>query len=241
MAGPIGPRALRRGDVSDETLDAKRALLRHALDLCEGNHLEAIGLLAGCSFELAFAAADNAGPPQNTRPRDPWARGPWDVAIGDVILQPTGRLLEALSCAFAEESANFKKWSGEHLLLVQQHLEAAACLFGFAVGDRLAEVTLRGADRDGTPLAREEFDQAKFDRLVRDIHGRALRSQRGHLRGADLVFAAYLQFIGDIAATDDELAEQLADDAARSLRGLAAHIRELAGRNEPMAHASPQE
>ena len=180
----VGPRGLRRGTTSAAVQRERRALIASALTTSSGSWSSAVGLLVGCIEELVFRGADKAGPPEDTRPAPIGGAGAWRRAIGDAVLQPTSRVLRLVALRLAAEAENVARWSGEHIDIVQARISEASCLFGDEVADAISKEELRGQDRDGKPMSREEFDEELFERRVRELVGRAIRCQPDGIVGA---------------------------------------------------------
>lgn len=207
--GRVGPRGLRRGAVSAEAQRARRGVMDAAVEASGGDRAAAIGMLAGCLYELVFRHADAAGPPQESRP----TQGATYRGIGGIVLQATSRVLKAVSQEFREEARRFENWTGEHIDDVQARIAEAAHLFGVDVAKQVVDTKLRIDGRDGQPVTRDEFDEESFERRVHELHGKALRyPDGGPVGGLYMVLEVVRRFIDDLresgnsAAVDEALA-----------------------------------
>ena len=205
--GRLGPRDLRKGDVPAEQHETRDALIATALDAHDGDPSAALGVLAGAAYEVAFRIAEKEGPPSPSRP----AHGAWLAALGDLVFQPTSRILDVLATFFGVESENFRKWNGEHLDMLRERIRDAAYLFGADVTKQVRSLEARKPEQQCQPMSREEFDDAMFERRVREMHGRAWRCQpHGSNGGAQVLYFALREMLGDLADEDGQAAASFA-------------------------------
>lgn len=218
--GRLGPRGLRRGAMTPEQRSVRDEIITIAKAACEGNPARALGLLAGCVYELAFRISDAEGPPDPARR----VHGAVATVVGSIVFQPTSAILAKVSTYFSVEAANFLKWKGEHVEIVRDRIGEAAHQLGVDLGDDVLSAEARAPENEGQPVTEAEFDEVLFRRRVHEIVGRALRAHPfGMKRTVELLFVSLVQAL-------ELLADEHVHEAASSGFSLGKHLDRLAKR-----------
>ncbi len=208
--GRLGPRGLKRGTVTVEQRKVREGLISSALDSVNGDPKAALGVLASCAYELAFRIAEHVGPPIE-------GHSAWLEAIGELVFQPTARILDTVATFFSTEAANFRKWHGEHIEHVSDRIGEAAHVFGADLAKQVGMTIREDETRSGQPMTREEFDNVRFEGRVRSLVRDVTRMDATVEQGLDVMRFALADALDLVADHDVHKATTMATAAGTHL------------------------